>query len=205
MLKTGKIGLSSANWLDSDETIFPSRIELVTRFDDFDGIYDHAFMKIYGYKGKEMQLYISGGLSQELLETLRAAHDCHVSCALYHYNRETNSYWGTPQMVTWTPQKQGDRQSKVEFCVCKSRHTKMQDIPGIFDEEIKDTFAFDTLEEKAYQVLCAHEGEQLLLYLTGLTSAYVSILNVAARLSMPVIMKIYDRMRGDYIDLDMDR
>lgn len=214
MSGNNKIGLTKKHWFESSEYIFPSDVFMIggmKTFDDFDAIYHYALKRMEAYQGTEMNLYVSGGLSSELLEVLRAAASLDIACNLYYFNKETYQYLKQPQTVIWKPQEKTanmDNMECVSFWSVKRTYDNIfKDIPSIFENEIPldKLFDFRWMEDTAYQILSPYKGMQLKIYLHGLTQAYVSILNAATRLNMAVTMKIYDFNQDDYVDLDMDR
>lgn len=206
-----KIGLSRKHWFDSTVYIFPSdvfMIEGMNRFSNFDIIHNYALDRMEQYQGSEINLYVSGGLSSEVLEALRATAKLDIICNLYHFDTKTWKY-SEPQKITWKPQAKKTGET-ISLCSCANRHELLTGMPSIFEEIPEEKlFDFSWMEENAYKELSLYAVQygkiQLQIYLTGLTQAYTSILNAAGRLGMPVTMKIYDFSKENYVDLDMDR
>lgn len=202
-----KVGLSMKHWRESGEYIFPMNVKDIpgcNKFGDFDVIYEYALQKMYKYENKEIDLYICAGLSSELLEVIKVANKLNITCNIYYYDKESNGYL-CHDRLTWKPQVRKNNAPVVEFAACANRHWGLEDIACIF-ETIENDKLFDVvwLREYAREKLEKYSGYHMDLFITGLTQAYVTILNVAAELGITVTALIYDTSIEDYLELNMD-
>ncbi|MGN0299449.1 MAG: hypothetical protein ACI4C1_09760 [Lachnospiraceae bacterium] len=202
------LALSEENWAPTEQAIFPFDIFMIDglkSFHDFEHIYAHAFEQLQPYQGYDLNLYISGGLSTEVLEVLKVAVELDITCYLYYFDKQTGEYLTQAQKVTWKPHARTDESEPILLCVCENRHAMLEGLPSVLKEKNSEQlFDWNAMEEEAYETLKPYATRTLKLYLTGLTQAYISVLNAAARLEMPVIVEIYDKNQSNYLDLNMD-
>ncbi len=84
-----------------------------------------------------------------------------------------------------------------KFGLCLGRHN----IPGvesyIFGNEI-DPLDLDGMEKQAREKLHTFHNKKITLYITGLTVALISALNVCRDFNITVTLMHYDRESGNY-------
>lgn len=203
-----KIGLTRKHWEGLEGYIFPDDVFMIPGMDtfgDFQTIFRCALQKMEQYRGENIDLYISGGLSSELLETVRAAAELNIQCNLYYFDTNTWKYVEVPQKLIWKPQEKKENQPAVAFSLCANRHDQLNGMESIYEEITEEQmFDFAWMEERAERILMPYRNLHMKLYLTGLSQAYISVLNVAARCGISVTAMIYDYNEEDYAELEMD-
>lgn len=81
--------------------------------------------------------------------------------------------------------------------LCKGRHATPAEDGAIFETEV-DPLDVTGLEEKAKERLASLEITRLHLYVTGLTVALITVLNVARELGIKVTLWHFNRETGKY-------
>ena len=197
-----KLALTNRRKMDVDGYIFPEDyydIPELTGFQDVGAVERYAERKLSNHAGQEVDLYLNGGMSIEMLACVKASAKLAISLNVVHYDNLGDRY--VVQPIRWRPQavrSDRDRAPAEILGLCKRRHA---DLPGkkIFDT-IPDELIFDFswLDKKAKEVLGEYSGKNVAVYLSGLTSAYLSVLNVASDLGVGVTCFHYDYNTEDY-------
>lgn len=203
------MALTNKRKIENAEFIFPEQLEEIPGicgFQDIKAICRHAKAQMEPYREGEVDLIVNGGLTMEVLAVLQAAAMLHISLKLWHFNRATEAY--IPQEVRWHPAHahvdDHPKMEKVRFSLCKNRHPGLPE--NYIYEIIPDDRVTDFLwqEERAGEVLKAYANQQVEIYLTGLTSLSISVLNVAVPLGISVVFFHYDYDIEDYFPQYME-
>lgn len=105
---------------------------------------------------------------------------------IYKYNHQTGSYI---------------EPIKTNISLCKGRHNipYVNDENYVFDEikDIKDTIKLYNI---AYEKLKGLKGENIYLYVTGLTVALIATLNVCKFFNINVTLMHYDKDTNEYFE-----
>lgn len=204
-METVKLGLSEIRKIECDGYIFPDdvfKIENLTEYSDVDIIERYALEKMKVYAGKEVQLYLNGKLSTELLAVIKACAKWDIKLTIGHRNSYTGEYH--MQEVTWKPAEASGNVSQC-FELCRGRH----DVPpeeSLFEQISSDRmFDYEWMENVAEQGLAAYQGEDITVYITGLPSLYISVLNAAERMGISVTCMHYDNDTDEYFPQYMDK
>lgn len=202
-----KIGLSLANnWDESDAYIFPNKIEQIPAckgVNDFETLYHYALEKMESYREKEIDLYINSGLSSELLQVIKVAAKLNIKCNLYFWNKDTNEY--VKHELIWKPQKKKKKQPVKSLAVCAKRHEALKRLEYIIGEiENENLFNLEWMKEEARNVLKDYKEYHLEIYPTGLTQAYITVLDVAAEFGITTTMMLHDAYKKKYLPVEMD-
>lgn len=97
-----------------------------------------------------------------------------------------------------------DEELPVTVDLCKGRHWSSAE-RAIFDTiPVKRMFDFQWQEEQAGEFLGSFRDKKISIYLSGLTSAVVSVLNVATRENISVTWLHYDYDSETYFPQHMD-
>ena len=90
---------------------------------------------------------------------------------------------------------------KINLGLCKGRHQilNVDEKSYIFDE-IKDIKDIKKLDNIAYEKMQKLKGESIYLYVTGLTVALISVLNVCKKLNINVTLMHYDKDTDGYFE-----
>lgn len=84
------------------------------------------------------------------------------------------------------------------LCLCQARHEMPSCVEGaIFSQEV-NPLDVEGLESEALKKLSPLKGEQLNLFVTGLTVALIAALNAAKKLNVKVVLFHFDRNSGNY-------
>lgn len=105
---------------------------------------------------------------------------------IYKYNHQTSSYI---------------EPIKTNIGLCKGRHNipYVNDKNYVFDE-IKDVRDTTKLYKIAYEKLQGLKNESIYLYVTGLTVALITVLNVCKFFNINVTLMHYDKDTNEYFE-----
>lgn len=202
-MKTVKLALTEKRKMNCDAYIFPEEyfdIPGVEEFSDLDAVVQHAAEALEPYENQDVELYVNGGLTSEVLAVIQAAADKNIKVRIMHYDRDRQEY--RPQQVVWTKKKHREISKSVVLNLCEGRHI----MPGesifgrIPSEKIMD---FSWQEKFAEEYLSTYEDTELRIYLSGLSQLAVSTLNAAGALGLPVVFFHYNYDTEDYFPQNM--
>ena len=205
------LALTEKRRIPCDGYIFPSEyyeIPGILHFQDLEAVRNYAFEKLKKYQGEPIDIYLNGGMSIEVLTVIQAAVKLDIKISLYHYNREKEKY--ICQEVLWRPVND-DRGNTIKeadqeaVSLCQGRHwgTERKSIFSIISDE--QLFDFQWQELQAEKFLQNYEGKTAVIYLSGLTAAFVSVLNAAVKINVSIIWLHYDHDTEEYFAQNMDR
>ena len=195
-----RLALTEKRRMDVDGYIFPADyydIPALKDFQDTDAVMRHAENKLSIYVGGEVNLYLNGGMSIETLACVLAAGRLHIQLNILHFDKVQDRY--VVQKIRWRPQPLfADTGNAETLGLCRGRHTG----PGkrMIYEAIPDNKIFDFawLEQMAAASLAEYRGRTVKVCISGLSSAYLSALNVAYDLRIRIIWLHYDYSTEDY-------
>ena len=200
-----KLGLSEIRKIECDGYVFPEdvfKIENLTEYSDVAAIERYALEKMKTYAGEEVQLYLNGKLSTELLAVIKACVKLDIKLSIGHRNNYTGEYH--MQDVVWKPMETSVNVEKC-FELCRGRH----DVPAeesLFEQiSAEQMFDYVWMEKVAEQKLIPYKGKNIAVYITGLPSLYISVLNVAGRMGISVTCMHYDNDTDEYFPQYMDK
>lgn len=201
-----RLALTEKRRMDVEDYIFPEdyyNIPDLRGFQDIDAVTWHAEKKLSAYAGKCVELYLNGGMAIETLACVHAASRWNIHLNILHHDRERDLY--VVQEIRWRPQVSSvDREPVETLGLCRGRHAglgKRMIFETIPDERI---FDFAWLERKAAAALEGYCGRSVKVCVSGLSSAYLSALNVAADLGIRIVWLHYDFSTEDYFPQEID-
>ncbi len=201
------LALTEMRRIACDGYIFPEDyydIPGVEDFQDLKAVKQYSLKKLERYRGEKVDVCLNGGMTVEILTMIQAAAELDIELTLCHYDREKENYAG--QKVCWKPVhvRAEDEESPKTVVLCKGRHWSPAE-KAVFDM-IPAGRLFDFLwqEEQAGKFLREFRDRKLTIYLSGLTSAAVSVLNAARREWVSVTWLHYDYDKEDYFPQYMD-
>lgn len=202
-----RLALTEKRRMDVDGYIFPEDyydIPELKGFQDAGAVMRHAERKLTVYAGGAVDLYLNGGMSIETLACVQAASRLHIHLNILHHDKVRDQY--VIQEIRWRPRSGFMDQEPVETLgLCQGRHA------GLAKKMIYETipneriFDFIWLEQKAAASLVGYRGRNVRVCISGLSSAYLSALNVAADLGIRIIWLHYDYSTEDYFPQEIDR
>ena len=186
------------------KSIFPEDyfdIPGVESYQDIDAVKKYARERLKEYQGKSADIYVNGGMAIETLSVLQEAGKLDISMQLMHYDSKDEIYLA--QKVNWKPKVQSGRMEREMLQLCQGRHV-LQEKPVFTSLLDVQRFDFSWQEEHAEKVLKLYKGKKLEIYLSGLTPVYVSVLNAAYKLDLPVTFLHFDNDTEEYFPQVMD-
>ena len=202
-----RLALTEKRRMNVEGYIFPEDyydIPGLKNFQDTNAVMRYAERKLTVYAGEDVDLYLNGGMSIETLACVQAAGRLHIHLNILHHDKVRDQY--VAQEIRWQPRTAFMDQESVETLgLCQGRHTGLgrkmiyQAIPN---ERI---FDFIWLERKAAASLMEYRGRNVRVCISGLSSAYLSALNVSADLRIRIIWLHYDYSTEDYFPQEIDR
>lgn len=199
-----KLALTERRRLECDAYIFPEEyydIPGVEEFSDLEVVKSYVRKKLEPYAAQSAAIYLNGGLSIELLSCLQIAAELDMNIVVLHYDKNTNQY--VPQEVTWKPVEAENCKEADYLTLCAGRHPKVTE-EYIFAEVTEDqVLDFTWQAQQAEQVLSRCKDKHVVIYLTGLTSLYISVLNAAARLGIAITFLHYNYDTEEYFPQEM--
>ncbi len=203
-----RLALTERRRMDCDGYLFPAdyyEIPDVEEFQDIEAVRNHAFEKLKSYEKEPVDLYLNGGLSVEVLVAIQAAARLDIRLNMWHYDCEREIYFCQP--LCWKPIPGGNEKetTEEEIVLCQGRHwgaEKKSVFPEIPAEKL---FDFQWQEKKAREFLKVWRNQKIRIYLSGLTSAFVSVLNAASQENVSIVWLHYDYDTEDYFPQDMDK
>lgn len=202
-----RLALTERRKMECDGYLFPSDyydIPGVEEFQDLEAVREYACEKLSPYRGEAVDLYLNGGLTIETLTAIWAARKLDISLALWHYDREKDRY--VRQELKWrpVPAGRGAKEAAEAIYLCRGRHWGSEE-NCIFDAIPQDRiFDFQWQEEQAEEVLRDYSHKKIAVYVSGLTSAAVSVLNAAAKEQVSVLWMHHDYDREEYFPQSME-
>lgn len=202
------LALTEKRRMDCDEAIFPAEyydIPGLTDFQDLRAVRDRAFEKLKKYEGESVDVYLNGGMSIEVLAVIQAAARLDICVTLWEYDRQKKTY--VRQEVRWKPashrERVGTGENEAVF-LCQGRHwsPKHKSVFGEIPEE--KVFDFRWQEQRAGEFIKEYRGGVIKIYLSGLTAAFISVLNAAQREDVSVIWLHYNYDTEEYFEQKMD-
>lgn len=195
-----KIALTKKNPIQCDLYLYPSElydIEGMEQYDDLKTLHSYAYKRLERYKGKEIGLYINGGLLIEILIAIQVMEELNCLVHVFHWNRETDMY--TEQKIRQIEQSELiPSKEVVKRCLCSGRHFDLN-IPPIFEKILKNqVMDFEWMQKEADFQLEQLKGKQLSLYMTGLTPAVISVWNAARKYFIPLEVFHYNIDTEEY-------
>lgn len=202
-----RVALTEKRRIDVESYIFPEDyydIPDLKGFQDVEAVEKCAELKLAAYAGGFVDLYLNGGMAIETLACVQAAGRLHIHLNILHHDKIQDQY--VAQEIRWRPRTVSMDQESVEiFGLCRGRHAglgKRMIYEAIPDERI---FDYVWLEQRAAEALKAHRGRSVKVCISGLSSAYLSVLNVAADLGIRIIWLHYDYSTENYFLQQIDR
>lgn len=199
------LALTEKRKMKCDGYIFPEQYEdipNVTQFSDVEAVYQYAKEKLSSFKGKEIGIYINGGLTIEAIACVLAASNLKIDLQLFYWDRQSNKY--IPQKVMWNEIQAEDKLIIENFVLCAGRHI-VPDVNQYFFEQLVEnqTFDFTWQENRVKLILEAYAGKKIGVYVTGLTQLIVSTLNAAASCNVEVVFFHFDYDTEEYFAQQM--
>lgn len=201
------LALTKMRRIECDGYIFPEDyydIPGVNDFQDLKAVKEYSLKKLECFRGEKVDVCLNGGMTVEILAMIQAAAELKIELILWHYDREKEDY--VDQKVNWKPVhvSDEDKEPVATVVLCKGRHWSQRE-KAIFDTiPAERIFDFKWQEEQADQCLRDFKGRRIAIYVSGLTSAAVSVLNAAWREQISVTWLHYDYDREDYFPQCMD-
>lgn len=170
--------------------------EEVTSVHDFPAMERIAERKLKEL-GKEIALYVNGGIKPYLISVLNAASKLEKELTVYYYNKLTGDY--VPQYYQKRRLEETSGQ-EVSCCLIDGRH-EFENCSPIYHEIPKErVLDISWLEKKAGEGMEQWKGKNIRLYLTGLSSAVVSALNAAREREISVVVMHYDIVEEKFFE-----
>lgn len=199
-----KLALTEKRKINGMGSIFPEDyfdIPGVEAYQDIDAVKRYAGNRLKNYEGKTADIYVNGGMAIETLSVIQAAGELGISLRFMHYDLKEEMY--LPQKLDWKPRPYAGKRERELFQLCQGRHN-LREKPifrNLSDEQIYD---FQWQENHAEEVLKQCPGKELDIYLSGLTPVFISVLNAAYKLKLPVIFWHFDNDTEEYFPQAMD-
>lgn len=204
-----KLGLTKKRRIVCDGYLFPEEyydIPGVEFYDDLAAVrrYVRSRLDVEEPVDKTIGIYINGGLAVELLSVLQVCSERKLSVSLFHWNQQTGQY--VMQEVRWKADGSFGRTGPTgTYALCDGRHpnTAVHAVyPQIPNERM---FDFTWLEEQAGRFLDLEQIKSADIFLSGLTTAYISVLNAAYDRKIHVRYLHYNYDTESYFYQDMDQ
>lgn len=198
------LGLTELRKIECDSYIFPDDVFKIPELDEYSDvktIEKFAYDKLMPYAGEDVSVYINGKLSTELLAVLKAADKLQINLTIGHRNNYDGQYMF--QKVRW---KSKDIKTNIdyEYSLCEGRHYVPVEESIYTKIPENKIFDFEWMEVEAKAKLEKHANQCIALYITGLPSLYVSVLNVAHKLGISLICMHYDIDTDEYFPQYLD-
>lgn len=178
--------------------VFPAEyydIPGLADFQDIHSVQTHAVKELEPYRNMPVEIYVNSGMTIELLAVIWAADRLNISLRVMHYDRSRGIY--IPQQVTWKRSKFPASEQEA-YILCKGRHNGMKGKPLFEPLSEEKMFDFIWQQEHAKKVLSEGKRRTICLYISGLTSLCVSVLNAAHELDLPVVAFHYNYDTEEY-------
>lgn len=203
-----RLALTERRRMDCDGYLFPAdyyEIPGVEEFQNVEAVRNHAFEKLKSCEKGLVDLYLNGGLSVEVLAVIQAAARLDIRLNMWHYDCEREIYFCQP--LRWKPVSHGDEMEKAEeeIVLCQGRHWGREKKSVFAEIPVDKLFDFQWQEERAREFLKVWRNKKIRIYLSGLTSAFVSVLNAASQENVSIVWLHYDYDTEDYFPQDMDK
>ncbi len=194
-----EIGLSEYRRVPCELYVFPADLFDIPGVDAFDNvtqIEDYAFHRLEKVEDKNWCVYVNNGLSIMLLSVILAAAKLGASLVLKHFDIVSNRY--IDRDVKWKPAVSVAGSAEHSFTLCEARHYGLPEdviFEEICNEHVMD---FSWQECVAEEKLKSYAGKHIRVYITGLTQAFVSVLNVADRYRISITCMHYNYATESY-------
>jgi hypothetical protein len=195
-----KLGLSSRRKILCDSYIFPDDyydIPNVSQFEDLPAARQYATLQMKPYRNQDVDIYVNAGLSMELLLALQVAVKLNMNLRIMYYNLNKQIY--IPQNVIWKSSISNCEYNNIyeTFVLCLGRHNI--DKPPLFKQiSENEIFDFSLQENLAYSILSKCIGDNIQIYVTGLTQLMISTLNAAFKAQKKITFLHYNYDTEDY-------
>ncbi len=201
-----RVSLTGKNPIPETTPLFPAdyyEIPDISCFQDTGAADRWALKQLSAFAGRQAEFYINGGLAIEMLSALRAMELLAMPVRVFHWDSSRAAY--IPQEFCWHP-SQLRPSDTVKFMLCQNRHCMPESRTIFHFQDIPDGkhFDFQWQEQQAEASLASFRGQRAEIYLTGLKTLQVSVLNAASRLEIPVTWLHYDYDTEAYFPQNMD-
>ena len=194
-----EIGLSECRKVPCDCYVFPADlfdVPGVETFDDVEKINAYALVRLSELKDKCWCVYINSGLSIMFLSVILAATKLGATVMVKHYDIKQDVYIERP--VYWKSSSKVDDMAVDCLTLCASRHYGLPETV-IFEQIPEDKIMdFSWQEQVADTVLRTYAGKHIKLYITGMTQALVSVLNITEEHHISITCMHYDYASESY-------
>lgn len=198
-----EMALTEGRRMVCDIYVFPADlfdISGLESYADVDSIERFVLETLSNVQDMEWNLYVNGGLAIMLLAVIHVAGKLGAHLNIKHYDRVKAEY--VDHELRWQPVSNGNRKKSC-LTLCAARHYGIPEeviFKEIPSERVMD---FEWQEHIASDKLRRYADGHILVYITGLSQALISVLNVLSRYDIAITCMHYDYTSETYFPQSM--
>lgn len=192
------LGLTSARPVECDFYLYPAQLYNIDGFeeyDDLDTLKRYTHKKLKHLYGREVNLYINGGLLIEILMVILVAEELEMKLHIFHHNRQ-NGIYCEQELKKRT--KKSATNEVVERSLCSGRHFELTADPIFHEIPVEKIMDFEWMQQIANEELEKLSGKKLKVYITGFTPAMISVWNAAQKYFIELEVLHYNKDTENY-------